>query len=173
MNRGLRNRMISEDWVKEYEKILITRKIHKVSEIIGETEYFVSVSQNPVEKRKKIMHCVGAIVSLINAIPIFEEHKKVIDGWYEAINKIKAILYGNSRILKKEKIKTKVIRTGIKYTVVPDEDGFEKILRKINELFREIDKFTTEKGLRITLPMERKIGAEAILEEENIDLIEL
>lgn len=164
---------ISEDWVKEYEKILLTRKIHKVSEIIGETEYFVSVATSPVEKRKKIMHCLSAIVSLINSIPILKEHKQIIDGWYEAIQRIKGMAFGNKKICKEEKIKMINVRVGIKYVSVPNDEGFEKIMIKINELFREIDKFTTESGLRITLPMERKIGAEAILEKEKIDLIDI
>jgi len=168
-----RSRMISEDWVKEYEKILITRKIHRVSEIIGETEYFVSVSADPIEKRKKIMQCLGAIVSLINSIPIFEEHKKIVDGWYQDVNRIKSLLFGNGKALKKEGIKTVTVRKGIHLYTVPNAEGYAKILEKINNLFREIDKFTTVNGLRITLPMERKIGAKAILEEENIDLLDI
>ena len=171
MNKS--DEMLSEDWIKEYEKIAITKKIHAVAERIGKARMIIHTDTKLQEKKGALMACIASMEALINSIPILSREKKKISEWENKVREYSGLVSCNSELLDKYKISYILVRDGMQYQKIPTLLGMDTILNYLDDLMQEINEWTTEKGLRITLPIKRKTGVSSILEEENINLIKL
>ena len=160
---------LSEDWIKEYEKNIITRKIHQVSENLGVARYVFSTSGNWKLRKDALARLIGSIDALVSALPLLKGEEKQIMEWQEKVNEFNYILMGDMETIKRKGIKVIKVRDGLNVYTFPSTSGALKILKEVENLLREINLWTTKKGLRITLPFSRKVGKESVLEAEGID----
>jgi len=166
-------KMLSEDWIKEYEKVVITKKIHRVAESIGKARLIIHGYTKIQEKKEALLACIAALEALINSIPILERERKKIDEWQAKIREYSRLIECHPTLTKKYGIDVKVYRDGMQYVLLPSYEGMDRILDLLDDLMKEINLWTTEKGLRITLPIKRKMGVSSILADEGIDLVDI
>lgn len=161
---------ISEDWIKEYEKTLITKEIHNTAQLLKEAEFTVYEGKTPIEKRASLMKVIASLTSIITSLPLLPKNKNVFKEWNERLEEIKNILYCEPETMKKYGLTVTYYREKLGRIKIPGNEGkgFFIVLKKLKELFFDINNFTTQAGLRITLPLERKVGAKAILESNNL-----
>jgi len=158
--------LIAEDWKREYEKIILSRKYAAASTLIG-----VCLA-NPEEQAVKA--AFGAVVDFVTSIPIGEEEKKQEkrDGFLVSLDEIEVVLYGNPelenvRLLsKKYGVMSRPERSGVRK--VSRIQNLPELVKQIRTILVQAGDFATSAGLRILLAKHRKFGMEKIMEEEGV-----
>jgi len=162
---------IAEDWRKEYEKLVLTRKYSRASSLIGYALSFPDLLN--------IKLAFAAVVDFVSDIPIPEnsKHKEERDNFLKELDEIGLILYGNyeredvKKLLEKYGLFVKRVRDGVK--LVPQLQNLPLLAIKLREILVKAGDFATSRGLRITLAKPVKRGARRILEEEGLEDIEV
>jgi len=161
-------KLVTEDWKKEYPKIILAKKHATASGSIG-----LSASDPSMENVK---HAYGRIMDFITEIPIGDntEYQKQRNKFLIDLDEIGKIIYGNPKITaikklyKKHEIRIRRIRQGAK--LVHTIENIPELISKLRDILTEAGDFATSIGLRITLPTEKKYGLDRLEEEEGFDI---
>jgi hypothetical protein len=158
---------IGEDWKREYEKIILSRKYAEASSAIG------SCFAQPTIENVKIAY--GATVDFVTAIPIPEQDnlKGRRTGFLNDLDEIGLIVHGNydqenvKELLKEYGLMISKVKQGVRtYDVL---QNLPELVKKIRNILIEAGEFATSAGLRITLAKKQSEGMMKIMEEEGFD----
>lgn len=163
--------MVTEDWKKEPEKILLSRKYHETSSILGRTIY------NPTIEN--IRYAQGAISDYVMSIPVGsyktkkqEERNKIL----LELKQIGIVLYGNpsnpevTKLYKDYGVTRKLQRKGS--SIIYKLTELPQLANHLSEILVKAGDFAVTIGLRITLPQTTKQGMDKLIEEEGIKIEE-
>ena len=156
--------MLFEDWKKEYEKILLSKKYSEASAIIGECY------RNPnIENVKK---AYASVVDYVTSIPLPINEEKNRKQFLNPLDEIAKIIYGTDspeveKLCEKYQVIRRPERVGIK--IVKTIHNLPNLITALRNILIKAGDFSTSKGLRVTLSQKKKIGMMRILEEEGID----
>ncbi|RKZ28635.1 hypothetical protein DRQ26_00680 [bacterium] len=155
--------MIYEDWKKEYEKFVLTKKYSEATSAVGRC------FANPSIENIKIAY--GLVQDYVSSIPLPMNNKgEKRKEFLGKLDEIALILYGTEsdevkKICEKYKVKRGKIRNGI--SVVDTIIDAPNLIIAIRDLLIEAGEYATSLGLRVTMSPERKFGLKRILEEEG------
>lgn len=159
-----KDEMLFEDWKKEYEKILLSKKYSEASAIIGECY------RNPTIESVK--RAYASVMDYVTSIPLPINEEKTRKKFLKPLDEISQIIYGVdspevNKLCQKYKVVRKPERVGIK--IVKTIHNLPNLIKALRDVLIQAGDFSTSKGLRVTLSQKKKIGMERILEEEGID----
>lgn len=163
--------MVTEDWRREYEKVILSRKYSAASTLIS------MCFASPSDTNAKM--AFGAIVDFVTSMPIGEDKKNqdTRDGFLSDLDEIELALYGNpelqdvQNVLKKYNLIIGSERMGVKR--VTRIQNLPELAKRMREVLLKAGDFATSAGLRIMLAKRKKFGMDKILDEENIKDLEL
>lgn len=158
-------KLVTEDWKREYEKIILSRKFATASALLG------LAFSNPTEFT--IKQALGASYDCVQNMPIGEnkDHQDRRDDMLKELDEIEIVIFGKpdskatADMKKKYGIETKMERRGVK--MVPVIQNFPEVLKHLRSVLVKAGDFATSIGLRVTLPKEHRYGMERLLEEEG------
>ena len=162
--------LMTEDWKKEFEKIILTKKYAKASSIIG------IASSTPDIFNVRMAY--GHVIDYVTAIPLPQDDNKinVRKGLLDELDKIGLILNGSDTETTKQAEKSlgvfrARVRDGLK--MVDQLQELPKIVNNLRDILIKAGEFATSSGLRVSLSKKRKYGHDRLLEEENFDDLEV
>lgn len=170
MARGRRYGMVAEDWKKEYEKVLLSRKYSRASSMIG-----ICSSEPVIENIKR---AYGFIVDFVTSIPIpvAKGKRKKSNPRKEflgRLDEIGFILFGSKRSARRKKLMSKYGVTDIKtrrgVKMVSSLSNLPNLIKELREILIDAGEYATTIGLRITLAATKKYGLPRLLEEEGME----
>jgi len=155
----------AEDWKKEYEKILLSRKYSRACSVIG------MASTNPTIENVK--QCYGFVLDFITNLPIplnSEKSGKIRKNLLNRLDEISLILYGKNsekkkELMKKYNVSEIRVRRGIKR--VASLGNIPNLIKELRDILIEAGGFAVSSGLRITLATPQPRGIDKILKEEG------
>jgi hypothetical protein len=160
-------KMISEDWKKEYEKILLTRKYAIACNYIG------IASATPTLENVK--NAYGSVIDYLTAMPLPEQFDKTKDkrkGLNARLDEIGLLLFGvENDTVKALEIKYEVVRRKAKEggRFITSLDNLPNLIKSLRNILIEAGEYATSCGLRVTLAEERVYGEKRLLEEEEFE----
>lgn len=161
---------LSEDWKKEYEKFLLTRKYSEASRWIG-----ICYANPTIDNLKTAF---GLVVDYVISIPLTNDEKltKERKDLLNKLDEIEKILYGTEseevqKLYEEYKIIPIKVKKGVK--IVTELGNLPNLVTALRDVLVKAGEFATSIGLRVTLASERKFGLKRILEEEGFDTEEL
>lgn len=162
--------LISEDWRKDYEKIILSRKYSRASTSIG-----VCSSMPTIENVKT---AYGYIMDFVTFIPIPSQEKLISQRktFIDDLDKIGLVLFGKDckekrDLMKKYGVTVNSTRRGVR--IVPSLQNLPNLIKALRDILLSAGEFATSAGLRIGLATPRKFGKERILEEEGFKDLEI
>jgi len=164
--------MYGEDWKREYEKVILSRKYGSATSALG-----VCYSMPTIDNVK---NAFGLVMDFITALPIpvsQEESKTKRKGFLADLDKINKVLFGNydneevKMLLKEFNVSIAKVKQGVR--MVDNLQDLQNIVVKIRDVLIEAGDFATSAGLRITLSKAKLLGMDRILEEEGFDDLDL
>lgn len=153
-----------EGWKKEYEKLQLSKKYARCTEILEEAKTYPDINN--------VIRLYASLDSFLTMIPIIDDkNEEVRKAWYDILDEIEVIIHGEkgayrSRLMKKYRVSE---RTGVSYNSFQSSQivNLNNIIRELRNVLREAGTFTAKLGLRLTLKATKKIGYRAILEKEG------
>ena len=164
-------RFITEDWRKEYEKFLLSKKYDRTTTIVA-----YALANPTIENIKRACAAVNDYISMIpigNDDELKQERKALLDR----VDKIYTVLYGdysNPEVLKLIKefgLSLVETRKGVQRTF--ELVDLPKLAIKLRDVLTDAGDFAMSLGLRVTHAIERKIGIQKVLEEEGFEDLEV
>ncbi len=165
--------MITEDWKKEYEKIILTQKLDEVNRIIRGTlintnkntvqlsasallDYLSSLPLGDAEKqqgeRNKLRGEILKIYNVVSGDPRSPQTRELYEEYGLLIRKVRdTSARGNPNIL------TSKIQ------------NLQILALKLNDISARVGDFSQSLGMRVTFAQIRKKGYEKAIDEEGFD----
>jgi len=162
--------LMTEDWKKEFEKVILTKKYARASSVIG------LASSEPNLLNLKMAY--GNVLDYVTAIPVSQDLDRVAirKGFIDKLDKIGLILNGSTT----NELTLNAMRD-YKVFLSPERDGVRTIqalqnlptlVNAIRDILIEAGEFSTQIGMRVSLSKKRKYGKERLLEEEEFEDLE-
>lgn len=168
------DQLISEDWKKEYEKILLSKKYMASSSVLGIA--FV----HPTIENVKLAY--GHVQDYVTSLPIgmgdrFKDSKDRRIKFLEKLDDIGLVLFGNKEIsevqklMKEFKVSSQQVRKNVR---IEDElKDLPNLVKELRKVLVESGEFAFSLGLRITISQPKKSGMTALMEQEGFDDLEI
>lgn len=171
----MEDKFISEDWRREYEKIILSKKYSRACTAVA------FALANPNIDNVKI--AFGSVSDYINSLPLPIDKHKERDEFIKKLDEINLIIYGCRKdengkkikeieeLEKKYKVFTIKAREGVK--MIDTLQNLPNLIIELRGILIEAGEFATSSGLRVSLARPREFGKDRLLKEENFEDLDL
>lgn len=162
-----RKEMIGEDWKKEYEKVILSRKYFYASTTVS--DFFINPNENTVKM------AFASVMDFVVSMPVSANKtlKENRDKFKDELDDIGLVLLGDpsfsnvTKLYKKYGIIVRKVREGVRIRNMLT--NLPELGKSIRNILIECGDFATQSGLRITLAKPKDYGMEKIENEEGME----
>lgn len=162
---ALGKEVIGEAWRKEFDKLLLSRKLDSASSAIG------IASQSPTEQNVRTAY--GMICDYITFMPVGDSKNAARAKILAHLDTIGYILYGDKtdkttlEYLRKFQMGVQYVRQGPRIVAVLTQ--LPKLVNELRKVLMEANDFAVQSGLRIVLTEKKPKGMKKLDEEEGYE----